>query len=201
MVLRKFPILILANYRTGSSSFNHILSHNNNLDKFNEPHYEPDQMTILADKVENNENNFSVKFMPDQINDYQIYQTIYSSDCYKIKLQRRDKIAQIASYYIACVSGIWHSENPMIRGEKCLIPIYQDDINYSINKILDNDKMLDEMNVNFDQELYYEDLNLENSNAVKLNFPGNYNGICLYIKNQLKKQKIWLTQGPNGVIL
>ena len=184
-MITKFPILILANYRTGSSSFNHIMSQQYNLKKIAEPHLDHSRMQTLSEMVKNKQTNFTVKFMPDQLNEHQIYYDIYNSDCYKIKLQRKDKIAQIASYYIAYVSGTWHSENPAVRGEKYYIPIHHDDINYSIDKILDNDKMLDEMDIKFDQALYYEDLNLENGNASKLNFPMNYNRICLYIKNKL----------------
>jgi hypothetical protein len=194
-MITKFPILILANYRTGSSTLAHNLSVKHNLEFFSEPlrdeieNGKPDKpMQRLIDKIKNKENNFVVKFMPDQINDHQIYQDIYNSDCYKIKLQRRDKIAQIASYYISYASGTWHSDNPTERGEKYFIPAYYDDIEYAINLILDNDLRFDDIDVKFDQELYYEDLNLENEWLVKLNPPLNYNGICMYIKDRMQKK-------------
>jgi hypothetical protein len=164
----------------------HVLASENNLEKFSEPHLRPESMQALDDKVKNKENNFIVKFMPDHVNKYQTYQSIYTSDCYKIKLQRRDKIAQIASFYVSHVSGIWNDPSPIARGEKYFVPVDEQAIDHAVSKILDNDRLLDEMNIKFDQELYYEDLNLQEAHISKLQGPLNYNGICLYLKNKLK---------------
>ena len=109
-------------------------------------------------------------------------------DCYKIKLQRRDKIAQIASHYVSCVSGIWHSANPAERGERFAPPIYINDIDFSIDLILNNEKIFATLDAKFDQELYYEDLNLESDKWVKLNAPDNYDEICSVIKHRLQQR-------------
>jgi LPS sulfotransferase NodH len=191
-MITRFPVLVLANYRTGSSTLTHNLFNQYNLEFFSEPlrneEISEELMQRLANKVKNKENNFIVKFMPDQVNDCQLYQDIYNSDCYKIKLQRRDKIAQIASYYACYVTGIWHSDNPARRGEKLVLPIYNDDIDFSINLILDNDRRFAEMDTKFDQELYYEDLNLQSDTFSKLDAPSNYHGICSYIKHRMQKK-------------
>jgi hypothetical protein len=191
-MITRFPILVLANYRTGSSTLAYNLSKEYNLYFFPEPLRVTEEndrpMGRLAKRIRNGKNNFIIKFMPDQMNDCQRYVDIYNSDCYKIKLQRRDKIAQIASYYVSYVSGIWHSNNPAERRERFSTPIYMDDIDFSIDLILDNEKIFATLDAKFDQELYYEDLNLESDKWVKLNAPANYNEICSDIKHRLQQR-------------
>jgi len=191
-MITRFPILVLANYRTGSSTLAYNLSKEYNLYFFPEPLRVTEEndrpMSRLAKRIRNGKNNFIIKFMPDQMNDCHRYVDIYNSDCYKIKLQRRDKIAQIASHYVSCVSGIWHSNNPAERGERFSPPIHINDIDFSIDLILDNEKIFATLDAKFDQELYYEDLNLESDKWVKLNAPDNYDEICSDIKHRLQQR-------------
>lgn len=195
-MITQFPILVLANYRTGSSTLTWNLSKKYNLEYFSEPLRETNSeelMKRLSEKIENKENNFIIKFMPDQINDCELYQNIYNSDCYKIKLQRRDKVAQILSYYTSYVTGVWHSDYPDERGKNYKgkhysIPTYYDDINFSIDLILDNDKRFDNIDIKFDQELYYEDIDFVNDWLIKMNPPVNYNGMYSYIKHIMEQK-------------
>jgi len=58
-------ILLLANYRTGSSDYSYKLSHEKNVMWFPEPHLFPKDWSLLQESVAKDE-PFVIKFMPDQ---------------------------------------------------------------------------------------------------------------------------------------
>ena len=188
-MITQFPILILANYRTGSTALLHSMASEYSLERFSEPHLSPASMQELSDKIENKQNNSIIKFMPDQIAEYQIYQYFYNSDCYKIKLQRRDKLAQITSLYASLISGKWHESKLVPSTRKYSIPFNDEVADRAIEQILHNDKLFEEMDIKFDQELFYEDLNLENTPFIsKLPRLINHNKIYLYLEHKLQTQ-------------
>jgi LPS sulfotransferase NodH len=188
-MITQFPILILANYRTGSTALLHSMASEYSLERFSEPHLRPESMQTLSDKIENKQNDSIIKFMPDQIVKYQIYQYFYNSDCYKIKLQRRDRVAQITSFYASLMSGKWHEYKSVPPTKKYSIPFNDEVADRAIDQILHNDKLFEEMDIKFDQELFYEDLNLESTPFIsKLPSLINYNKIYLYLEHKLQIQ-------------
>lgn len=190
MKINKFPVMLLANYRTGSSALNTLLGVENNLTVFYEPHLRPAAMQDLVDMVNKGESSFIVKFMPDQLDKHEIYKTLYNSNCYKIRLTRSDKVAQILSYYVADMTKVWNHEDPDIRGTDYFISVKDELIDVAIDRILKVDKLLKDSSIIFDQELVYESLNLEGSHVSKLIAPKNYLRLYSYIEKKLQNKML-----------
>jgi LPS sulfotransferase NodH len=183
--VNKKPIVILANYRTGSSplacsiaAYNYVV-----------PHYEPnlfcDRKTKFLESY-NNGNEFLVKFMPDQISAFGIYQELLARDCYKIKLYRKNKVEQIASYYISAMRDKWWTIKDEYEKDYSL-NIDIDVIQQSIKRITTVDYMLDSIDLKFDLVLSYEDLGIiKNTNTIRTKQPVNVEIIKNIIKKNLK---------------
>lgn len=192
--ITKLPIIIYSNYRTGSTALSNTLARTkNNLINFIEPHANPQPIrpySQLIDFVKNKESNFIVKFMPDQVPLNPVYQTLLDEDNFKIRLMRRNKVNQIASHYIA------------EQTRQFSIPLGNVVDDYSVNidipQILismdilgNNDKILIESTLQFDLNLYYEDLQFDSSYTLSIptKQPKNYNEICDTIRLLLEKKK------------
>jgi hypothetical protein len=184
-------ILLLANYRTGSSSFSNVLT-NRKIPWYPEPHLFPESWVSLQESVSADE-KFVIKFMPDQIGQYELYQKIVNSDCYKIKLIRENKIEQIASYYVASMTGIWNDPlNEFARGREYIVDISLDQIRTSIKIITKNDFLLENSNIKFDKKVTYEQLveqNLLTSGPIKLSPPTNYKIIKQRVEYEYNKSR------------
>jgi hypothetical protein len=185
-------ILLLANYRTGSSDYSYKLSIDNSTSWYPEPHLFPERWSLLQESVDNDE-SFVIKFMPDQIKQYELYQQIISSNCYKIKLIRENKVDQIVSYYVASMTDIWnHRFDKFIRGDKYTVDISMEQIRTSIEVITKNDILLDNLAVKFDQELTYEKLlnnSLLGSRHIKILEPENYETVKQLITYEYDKSR------------
>lgn len=164
------PIVIIANYRTGSTAYSIMLANQYNLVNFAEPHYQPELFEQLSTMMLESERNFVLKIMPDQIKENLIYQQALDSDCYKIKLTRENKVEQIVSHYIARLTNKWNSSNPNIRGQMYNVPVSKVELANVINYIQKIDQQLDNLNIKFDQELTYESIleSIENATVNKL---------------------------------
>jgi hypothetical protein len=163
----RFPIILYANYRTGSSALCTKLANQFNLVEFTEPHYEPE---ILQALINMSHNNYIVKFMPDQ--PVPIYKQLLNSDAYIIKLYREDKVEQITSFYIAMTTQRWHMDTDLL--DEYSVPIDPAVIQQSINIIQSNDKLLDKCNA--DIAMTYEQLGYIEY-GIKTQQPINYNDI------------------------
>lgn len=155
--MNKKSILLLANFRTGSSDYSYKLATDNDMHWLPEPHLESPRLELL-DKLINTEELFVVKLMPEHIDLNNHYRTIVTSDCYKIKLTRESKIDQIVSHYIGLMTLVWNSADPFARGEKYSVGISEDAVTTAIETIMRNDKLLDTLGIQFDEEITYEEL-------------------------------------------
>ena len=160
----RFPIILYANYRTGSSALCTKLANQFDLVEFTEPHYDPEILQALIDM---SHDNYIVKFMPDQ--PVPIYKQLLASNAYIIKLYREDKVEQIASFYIAMMTGRWHMDIDLLS--EYSVPIDSNVIQQSINIIQSNDRMLDECNA--DITVTYEQLDYIEY-GIKTQQPTNY---------------------------
>lgn len=182
----KKPIVIVANYRTGSTTYSNVIANQYNLVNFPEPHYQPEHFKQLSTMVLESKSNFVLKIMPDQIKKNLIYQQVLDLDCYKIKLTRENKVEQIVSHYIARLTNKWNSSNPATRGQVYHIPIMKVELTKVIEYILEMDQHLDRLSINFDQELTYESIleSIKNTNfgglPKKLIPPSNYEELKQY---------------------
>jgi LPS sulfotransferase NodH len=181
------PVVILANYRTGSSPLCWSIASLNNLIGFPEPFTAfEDRSSEFIKQYNSNEKNFVVKFIGDQIELFEPYSKLLKSDCFKIKLTRRNKIDQIASYYIASMRNVWKTVDTDTK-ISYNIPIINDKILESIEKITKVDQILDTVNVLFDKEIFYEDFNtIEYTNRIKTYQPVNLKQIKTVIEENIK---------------
>lgn len=179
------PILLLANYRTGSSALVKILGFKYNLPVFSEPHIWEDRLLDLRTRLRQRDNKFIIKFMPDYIDEIYEYKTIYNSDCYKIKLTRQDKVAQVTSYYIARMTNIWNDYGAGKHEVPYTVPIEENTILESIDRITTVDNFLSSTKTKFDECLTYEELDLADATIHKLMSPENYNELYSYVKSKM----------------
>lgn len=189
--MNKKSILLLANFRTGSSNYSYKLATDNSMYWLPEPHLESSQLELLGNLINNNE-PFVVKFMPEHIYLNNHYQSIITSNCYKIKLTRESILDQIVSHYIALMTSIWNSRNKFARGEIYIVDIVRDKIKEAIDTIIKNNKMFDNLNIKFDKEITYEQLlnnNLLWNNFAKIVPPTNINLIKKVIEKEYDKYK------------
>ena len=73
--MNKKSILLLANFRTGSSDYSYKLATDNNMHWLPEPHLESSRLALL-DKLISTEELFVVKLMPEHIDLNTHYQSI-----------------------------------------------------------------------------------------------------------------------------
>jgi LPS sulfotransferase NodH len=150
-------VVIVAGPRTGSTALGeYITSQTTNTIYFNEPNLDSKTMLEFLDFFKTN-NNFVLKIMPDMLEHYPSNQLL-STDCYTIKLKRHNKIAQIASLYIAEERNIWRYtlKNQFIELKDRPIEINLNKIRRFIKRINYLDGILD--NIDTDNTMYYEDL-------------------------------------------
>ena len=184
-------ILLLANFRTGSSDYSYKLANDNVMPWLPEPHLESSQLELL-DKLISTEKPFVVKLMPEHIHLNNHYQSIITSDCYKIKLTRESKVDQIVSHYIGLITSVWNSKNRYARGETYIVDIDSDKIKEAIDTVIKNDKIFDDLNIKFDKEITYEELlnnGLLGTRHVKIVPPTNINLIKTLIKKEYDKYR------------
>ena len=183
MKITHWPALILANYRTGSSPLCQSLALENSVSEFVEPSITQERIDEFM-KYYTTTDQYIVKFMPDQVDSFTPYQELLNSDCYKIKLTRKDKIEQIASYYIASIRDKWWTTKTE-ESKNYFVPIMHDKILHCITHIQQVDSMLESFN-NFDIELYYEDIGIiEGIDRVHSHKPANFQHLLNIIKGKL----------------
>ena len=160
----KFPIVILANYRTGSSALTISIAKKYNLKYFSEPCHNDNITEIDSHKIQfinfymqRLENKFMIKFMPTQISCFNPYEEILSKAGFLIKLKRRNKIDQISSLYVANKRKKFFKLNTE-KKEKYLIPINIFELSQCCLSIFRNDFFLEKLPYKEDMNLVYEDL-------------------------------------------
>ena len=134
------------------------------------------------------DNKYALKILIHQLPGNLVYQSILANDCYKIKLTRENKVEQIISYYIASFTNIWNSKDKFARGNRYFINIDIDRIKDAIQHIIHSDKLLDNLDIEFDEEHTYEQLlqtiNLDDSRIQKLIPPTNY----IFLKRVIEQE-------------
>ena len=191
--INKFPVVIISNYRTGSSALLWHIKEKYDLIRFNEPHYTEANLVYLKETIRGKNNRYAVKFIADQIGDYDVYKQLLLRPGYKIKLTRNNKVDQITSYYIAHMTNRWrnypYDQNPNLLDYE--VPISEEGISFSINAITNADNILESLQINFDQVLTYEELGyLENDGNFTLTVqPRNFEEIRTEIEKRYKNSQ------------
>ena len=190
----KRPIVILSNYRTGSTALADEIHRFLFVHNFSEPHLNTEIFKKLKNSLESKHSNFVLKIMFTQINDF--YQEILNLDCFKIKLTRKDLVKQILSYYIAFYTNKWQSEitDPIMEYS---VDIDKNYIHNAINNILICEQASKNLDIKYDMELYYEDIKFNNIALLKTIPPKNFREIELEIIKiiQLPQYEKYFTAG------
>jgi len=187
--ITRWPAIIIANYRTGSTVYATHLA-----EKHNVPHYlEPWQRVTnrgpdygphinglkqnFYDQYHNSDTNYVLKFMPDQLNKCTPYSKLLESDCFKIKLYREDEIDNIVSQYVGKMRKKWWTK----FGEKVQqyeLEIDEDNIVNSIATITQNNFLLHNLDYEYDEVITYESLGYVSPvHYVKTHMPDNLEDI------------------------
>lgn len=164
-----------ANYRTGSTAFGKELALKNNAFFVSEPSRNEKRKKDFLDLYYSGNKKFILKIMPDQINDLEEIQNIYNSDCFRIKIMRRNETAQILSFYTAFMKESWMQVEENI--EDYFIDINYKNLDFCVKTIKKNNQLLNDCPLNFDHTFYYEDLDFDSdlTKIFKTTKPKNIN--------------------------
>jgi hypothetical protein len=198
MNITNFPVAIVATPRTRSTALAESLATKFELKVFNEP-YDMFPPPWRADKHINGvffefydwyksqrTSRYVVKFMPHQISVLNPYEEILK-DAFKIKLFREDKVAQIASFYVASVSGKFFKKSGD-RAEKFVVPIDRDSIFQAAGFIMNQAYLIDNLRIDWDYEASYESLGfIEDSSKILSDVPDNIDEVRTQVKNLIQK--------------
>lgn len=185
----KLPIVIIANYRTGSSELGRQLAKQHNVHWIPEPcHFSENQ--ALLENCYKNKIDYVTKFIVDQIPLLPIHQQVINSDSFKICLTRQDKLFQAVSYYIARQRNTWRQTSPTV-------PTYTVDINETVMQEVDqvlkrNDQLLNELSSTCHVVTSYEELGLDTlvqTDNYKTTSPDNLNQVIDLAKQVLNYVK------------
>lgn len=212
--INKLPVLIVSSPRTGSTPLLHYVQKccGEDIPFFMEPttgNWQPGKKDWSTGKVmeefiatARNSKRFIVK---DHIHtlhkhDPSILKSLLSESTYKIRLQRRDTIKQVASRYIVWHRNLWHHDiNTKEADQQEDIPLHSDvvlTIHGYINAI---NKMLIDSNIEFDLDVFYEDLVFEGIGFISTPKPRNYNELLEFITYQTKH--VWPYQSKYHIRL
>ena len=185
--IHKLPIVIVATARSGSTSLGLALARHYKVQWLNEPYHFPDTAHQLSDHHVN-KIPYVTKFLIHQLPALEIHQTILNSDCFKIKLLRNNLVDQIVSLYIGEQTNNWSQQELSIPDYT--VALDSQSMFRTVFNVCYNNKKLENLKINFDLELSYENLNFkETSEKIKFKTspPTNINDIIELATEQLNK--------------
>ena len=187
--INKFPVLIVASPRTGSTALGEYIANTYNALYYNEPNMHPEEMKKFV-KNFILDNNFVLKILPDMLKNGQypkhIMKKMLSSECFKIKLTRKNIIEQIASFYTCRNRKTWtYTETNCKNWIDNYIDIDQQEIKQSTIWVIGQNNLLKQFKS--DISLDYEDLSIIESVYKKTPRPLNYIDLINKIEDSLCK--------------
>lgn len=213
LLIKKFPVIIVATPRTGSTALLKKVAQEYSLRQIAEP-YMPikeilnlpthKQKGIASDRqkllscLEKNENKFVLKLMVSELSYITPYPNILQTEAYKIQLMRQNVDQQIASLYIATETARYHqTANQQVFD--FILPIKKMQLINCIETIYHSNFICENLPYRFDQKIWYEDLGfMPNAYTADGSYmtitckPTNYNEILQEINNLLKLTKKWV---------
>lgn len=176
----KLPIVIIAIPRSGSTALGSQIQNQfgEGIPHFLDPGYIPGKLTELLNCHENSLNYIlkcSFRGTEPYPEDYKNF-IFHDPNVYRIRLRRHNMFKQNLSSYIARCSGRWR----YVEGVG--IPPLEIKVDQSLieETILWNSQehtLISNLNLNFDQDLWYEDLSFNNILDVPTPKPTNYDQI------------------------
>jgi len=186
----KFPIIILSSPRTGSNLLATVLAKNYpDLKSF----LEPDETNNMENFIEysNNNKKYILKFHLKQLYKYptNIAKDIFANNAFLIRVRRRNLIDQIVSNYIELCRNVWYYDIESVEKYKDKpIDIDNGTVRLAIYAIKNYNRSIDNLKINYDLDLYYEDLIKElghEASTFVTPRPVNYIELYQVIENQL----------------
>ena len=160
--ITKTPILILSSPRTGSTVLTAYIKSmcEKDIGYFQEPDYYGQLEIDKFKEYFNHSKNFILKCHFMYLHRYGTTVSEYLLDnAYKIRIRRKDFVKQVASLYIARTrNNQFHYQNKEELNFVDTISINTRHINQYIMYLKTTNYKLDHASVNFDLDLYYEDL-------------------------------------------
>lgn len=183
--ITRWPAIIVANYRTGSTVYATHLAKKHNVPCFLEPwqiskkqgtNWGPHTNGMkqpFYDHFHSSDKNYILKFMPDQISKCNPYAMLLKSDCFKIKLYRENEIDTIVSNYVGILREKWWT-CPGETSQNYTLLIEDSHILTSIFITTQNNFWLDALNVDYDEIISYESLGIiPPADYIKTHMPDN----------------------------
>jgi LPS sulfotransferase NodH len=167
--ITKWPVVIIASPRTGSTALAKYLADKNQVPYFLEPWHSSINRGLnweesvhgvkknFYDFYKNKEHNkYLLKIFADQINCFTPYEEILNS-CFKIRLTRENVIDQHVSRYISMQNNKWRQDT----NEKIKPYTVEIDTNIMLDCIAANsnlDYLIRNLNIKWDADITYESL-------------------------------------------
>lgn len=172
-------IVVLANYRTGSTAFCHTLSKMHRIPNLSE--------LLQRDKTQDDYNkinfdSYVVKIMPDQVFEPIFSELIKTSVVYG--LYRRDIVEQITSYFVSTQRNVWQNFNYADK-ETYSIDYNIEQLTAAVNRIVNlNKDYKEKMKPLCVKEYVFEDIQplLRASGFKRYNRPTNYEELLATVK-------------------
>jgi hypothetical protein len=171
--INKFPVMVVGNYRSGTTYLCQAISIKYNLKSFPEPTIpmlrfnDIKPVEELRKFVSSKNEKFVLKILADQMDNIPEYKQIWENS-YKIIVYRENKIDQILSYYIARVSNVWNTtlwldrqKNPEEAYKNFSDKIIRSQADYVYNQIYKVNELLLDLKKDADIIVSYEDIDFE----------------------------------------
>jgi hypothetical protein len=191
--ITKFPVFMLISARTGSTAFAGAIAKHYDLVHYGEPESLPDRVERIQQFSEFSKNSNRYLLKTNTFNMYTYYPRslidyyLTSDEVYKIRLRRRDRVAQMASNYIARHRKIWVYRDNQTYSISNTVEIVESDMDRDISIINNCYRLYDNMDVKFDCDVYYEDLGfVDNTDVLETPRPDNYDEIVDTFKRRIK---------------
>ena len=174
-------LVLLANYRTGSTAFLDFLATSVKLKNLDEAFHAIKPNNWFKEYYKPYS---AIKIMPDQVSHPDASMLLDNS--YVISISRRDIVAQIASFYVAAMTQNWHTRSCDIKSQCYCVELQNYALENETRYILKMNQKQKTLIKQFSKRhFYYEDVlkHLLDSSFQKTVQPANYNELYEWIKN------------------
>lgn len=195
--INKLPILIISSPRTGSTILAHDIKEslhiqNINLEVYNEPLFSHEREMFLKSFYEKKENYILKTHAHDFLENYKfILDSVKNNFYYLIRIRRKNIIEQIASNHIAGIKNGWGYYSKYTDKEKYNL-LKEESVELNIRQIKNNIKYIqdcnlatDNLDLNYNLDLFYEDIDLTSNHMLVSPKPKNYEILKKIIEKEI----------------